>query len=452
MAINKIPSERTIAAWQPKPLERLCDGGGLSLKAAKVPGQRHAWRLDFINGTKRHTLSLGVYPCVGLEEARALASQVRQTLIEGNDPSMERRLYKAALRDRREAERRILAGEPAKHCFEDVARRWYATRAPEWMDSYGSRVLSRLERLVFPRIGKTPIADLQPPELLEMCRRIEERGTLETAHRVLEHTSCVFRFGVAEGVLTADPCRDLRGALKKPSVKHFPAITNPRVFAQLLRALPNHPGTPVVRAALQLAPLVFLRPGELRLATWDEFDLDNAMWLVPSMRMKRKKEHKLHGEPHYVPLSRQAVALLEDLFKLTGHTGVVFPAMGRANQCMSNATLNTALRRLGFGSEIVTGHGFRATARTLLHEVLGIDVDVIELQLAHSVKDMNGRAYNRTDFFAARADMMQKWADYIDDLRAGRADYRSNSALPEFVPVTRRRTGSPAQPVILAAA
>lgn len=170
------------------------------------------------------------------------------------------------------------------------------------------------------------------------------------------------------------------------------------------------------------------------------------------MRMKRKKEHKLHGEPHYVPLSRQAVALLEDLFKLTGHTGVVFPAMGRASKCMSNATLNTALRRLGFGAEIVTGHGFRATARTLLHEVLGIDVDVIELQLAHSVKDMNGRAYNRTDFFSARADMMQKWADYIDDLREGRADYRSHSALPEFVPVTQRRTVPPARPVILAAA
>lgn len=188
MAINKIPSERTIAAWQPKPLERLCDGGGLSLKAAKVPGQRHAWRFDYSTGTKRQTLSLGVYPLVSLEEARALASQVRQTLTEGHDPSMERKLYKAALRDRREAKRRLLAGEPAKNCFEDVARRWYATRAPDWMDSYGSRVLSRLERLVFPCIGKTPIAELQPPELLEMCRRIEERGTLETAHRVLEHT------------------------------------------------------------------------------------------------------------------------------------------------------------------------------------------------------------------------------------------------------------------------
>lgn len=175
------------------------------------------------------------------------------------------------------------------------------------MDSYGSRVPSRLERHVFPHIGKTPIAELQPRELLEMCRRIEERGTPETAYRVLKNTSCVFRFGVAEGVLTVDPCRDLRGALKKSSVKHFPAIVKPRDFAKLLRALPNHPGTPVVRAALQLAPLVFLRPGELRLATWDEFDLDNAMWLVPSIRMKCNKERNLHGEPHYVPLCRQVL-------------------------------------------------------------------------------------------------------------------------------------------------
>lgn len=196
MAVNKIPSERTIADWQPKPLERLSDGG-LSLKAAKAPGQRHAWRFDYINGNKRQALSLGGYPFVGLEEARALASQVRQTLVERNDPSKERRLYKAALRDRREAERRFLAGEPAKNCFEDVARRWYATRAPDWMDSYGSRVLSRLERLVFPCIGKTTIAELQPPELLEMCRRIGGAVNVrDSAPGAGAHVLCVrFRRG-----------------------------------------------------------------------------------------------------------------------------------------------------------------------------------------------------------------------------------------------------------------
>lgn len=438
MANEMITSDRTIELWRPKPLARLTDGYGLSLKAAQVPGRRHGWRFDYSFEMKRKTLSLGTYPFVNLALAREKAHEARRLLANGIDPSADRQKHKKAFREKMEAERRLLAGEPPKDSFEDVARRWHATRSPDWVEAQSRRVLRRLEIHVFPRIGRMPIASVEPPNLLEMCRHIQKQGTLETAHRALEHSSNVFRFGIAESLLKQDPCRDLRGALQKPVAKHFAAITKPRELAGLLRALSTYSGTPVVRAALQLAPMLFLRPGELRNARWEEFDLDNAMWFIPSVRMKRTKVNKLNGDPHFVALPRQAVAILEELFKLTCHTGFVFAAMGRRGRCMSNATVNTAMRKLGYASEVVTGHGFRATARTLLHEVLRVDKDIIELQLAHEVQDANGRAYNRTEFLEARREMMQKWADYLDDLREGRADYRRHAVLPEFVPVTNR--------------
>lgn len=273
-----------------------------------------------------------------------------------------------------------------------------------------------------------------------MCRRIELQGSLETAHRALEHCSNICRFAIAETLLLTDPCRDLRGALEKPTPKHFAAITKPRGLATLLKAIHAYHGSMVVRSALRLAPMVFLRPGELRQTTWAEFDLDNGIWLVPSMRMKRTElQKKENGQPHFVSLPRQAAEILESLWCLTGPEGFVFPAEGRAGRPMSDGTMNAALRSLGYPSNVVTAHGFRATARTLIAEVLSIDPAVVELQLAHQVKDANGSAYNRTEFIEKRRVMMQTWADYLDALREGRADLRSHAAFPEFRPVTMTR-------------
>lgn len=446
MAIELIENDGVIETWKPtRPLQRLSDGGALYLLASRVPGRRHAWRLDYTFEGKRATLSLGVYPKVDLQLAREKAREIQSLVARDINPSTQRKLKRASLVEALDVERRVLKGEPPKNSFEDVARRWYAVRENEWMISYGSKVIRRLECHVFPHIGQQQIASIEPPEILAVCRRIESLGTVETAHRTLEHCSNVFRFGIAEHLLRTDPCRDLRGALKKPVVKHFAAITKPRELAALLQAIHGYSGSFVTRSALKLAPMLFQRPGELRQARWEEFDLDNAIWFVPSMRMKRTKVQKETGDPHYVPLPRQAVAVLEELYRLTGKTDFVFPAEGRKTRSMSDGTVNAALKSLGYASDIATGHGFRATARTLLREALSVDFEIIELQLAHEVRDPNGRAYNRAEFLDARKAMMQKWADYLDELREGRSDYRTHAGLPEFIPVTKRRTtGAPA--------
>lgn len=436
MALEVIKSEKVIEALKPG-AGRLTDGGGLYMLPFANGGQ-HGWRFDYSFEGKRKTISLGVFPAVDLKEARERAKVARKQVATGIDPSEERKLVRAALAAQREAERRTLAGEAPVGSFEEVARRWYTKNEADWTDTYAPKVLRRLELHVFPYIGARPIASIEPPAVLEVCRRIEDQGTLETAHRALEHCSNVFRFAIAERLLPSDPCRDLRGALKKPVVKHFAAITDPLQLAGLLKATYAYQGTMAVRAALKLAPMLFLRPGELRQARWEEFDLDNGMWFVPSMRMKRIKAEKLSGDPHYVPLPRQAVAILEELFCLTSATGFVFPAEGRPGRTMSNGTVNAALRVLGYPATVVTGHGFRATARTLIADVLSLDVAAVEMQLAHEVKDMNGDAYNRAKYILARQEIMQAWADYLDELREDRADLRRHAVLPAFKPVTSR--------------
>lgn len=319
MAIQLIESDRTIEAWKPeKPLERLSDGAGLFLLASRVPGRRHAWRLDYTFEMKRQTISLGVYPKVTLALARKEALKAQQMAASGTNPSVDRKEKKAAILAQREEERRALNGVAPKNSFEDVARRWYETRKSDWMDSHGSRVIRRLEIHVFPQIGRKLIASIEPPEVLEACRRIQKKGTIETAHRALEHASNVFCFGVGEGLLKADPCRDLKNLLQKHRPTHFAAITDPRELAELIRATRTYQGTAVVHAALQLMPMLFLRPGELRNARWDNFDLHNGQWLVPSECMKRTKQGKIDGDVHYVPLARQAVRILEGLWQLTG--------------------------------------------------------------------------------------------------------------------------------------
>lgn len=384
-----------------------------------MKGGSHGWRLDYAIAGRRKTLSLGTYPDTGLSLARRKAGDARKLISEGLDPSDARKLSKAQAEQQREANRRADAGLPAADSFEAMAREWHDTRRGEWSLSYADKVLARLVADVFPYIGRRPIAGVTAPELLEVLRRIEARGVIETAHRAHETCSQVFRYAVGAGKVASDPARDLKGLLRKPLVQHFPAIVKPERLAELLRACDGYAGTTVVRTALRLAPMLMLRPGELRQAEWDEIDLDAAEWTVPAARMKREKAGKLHGAPHLVPLPRQAVEALRELHALTGDGKMVFRGERHHERAMSENTINAALRTMGFPADEVTGHGFRATARTMLAERLGVAETVIEAQLAHSVKDSLGRAYNRTEFVEQRRAMMQAWADFLDRLRTG---------------------------------
>jgi integrase len=272
---------------------------------------------------------------------------------------------------------------------------------------------------LLPYVGTHQLAELTAPDLLKQARRIEARGAVETAYRALKIAGNVFRHGVQHGYCESDPTRDLKGAVVLPVAKHRAAVTDPGKLGELLRAIDAYQGTPVVRAALALAPLVFVRPGELRKAEWAEIDLDNATWTIPAARMKGRLKAKLTGPAHIVPLAPQALAIIRDLKPLTGAGRFLFPSPLSAERPLSDNGVLSALRRMGFGKEEMTGHGFRATARTILAERLNIDAAVIEAQLAHAVGDALGRAYNRTNFIEQRRDMMKKWADYLDRLREG---------------------------------
>ncbi|MCB8748939.1 tyrosine-type recombinase/integrase [Rhodoferax sp. U2-2l] len=435
MAVKLIKSDRVIQALKPGS-QRLNDGGGLHLLPF-ANGMSHYWRLDYTFEGKRKTLSLGVYPKTGLAEARSKAEKAWASLAMGVNPSQERQAQRTAIQVSLEAEQRQQKGLPAIGTFEEVARRWFSVKKSQWMETYSSKVIRRLELHGFPQFGNLALSVITPKTVLAACRRVEDNDTLETAHRLREHCSSVFRFAIAEGADLRDPCQDIRDALKKPAVCHFGAVTNPDVLAEMLRAIDAYRGSLVVRTALQLATMLMVRPGELRLAKWDEFDLDNGLWYIPSMRMKRTKEEKENGQPHLVPLPKQAVGLLESLFMRTGSTGQTFPAEGRAGRFMSENTLNVALRAMGYASDEATAHGFRATARTMIVELLQFPESVVEMQLAHAVKDANGTAYNRTEFLKKRFEMMQAWADYLDDLRLGRSKI-VHPVLPKFNPVSRR--------------
>lgn len=419
MARDLISGDAAIKAIKPgDPRKRLSDGGGLYLRLF-VKGGSHGWRLDYSVQGLRKNISLGTYPGTSLAVARRKADEARALVSQGIDPSAARRSAKQAAELQREVERRAEAGLPPAGSFEAVAREWHATRRDAWSTSYADKVLARLVADVFPYIGRRPIAEVTAPELLTVLRRIESRGVVETAHRAHESCSQVFRYAVGQGLVASDAARDLKGLLRKPQARHFPAITKPDRLAELLRACDAYAGTPVVRAALRLAPMLLLRPGELRHAQWAEIDLEAGQWEIPAARMKRELAGKLHGAPHLVPLPRQAVEVLRDLEPLTGGGAYVFRGERHHERPMSENTVNAALRAMGFPADEVTGHGFRATARTMLAERLGVDDAVIEAQLAHSVKGGLGRAYNRTEFAAQRRSMMQTWADYLDRLRKG---------------------------------
>jgi len=395
------------AKAEAKPV-RMNDGGGLYLLIQ--PSGAKWWRLDYSIGGKRKTLSLGVYPAVPLTTARKRAVDARQLVADATDPSNVRREAKREQNKALDAERRIESGEPPLGSFEEVAREWFAKQSPTWAASHADKIIARLENDVFPWLGGKAIAEISAPDVLSVLRRIEGRGTNDTAHRASGNISQIMRYGIATGRAERDPVPDLRGAL--PPLRHdnFASITEPAQVAELMRAMDAFSGTFVVKSALLLAPRLFVRPGELRKAEWAGFDFDKAEWRY--FVTKTKKDHS-------VPLASQAVAMLRELHALTGHGRYVFPGRD-PRKPMSEAAVNAALRRMGYDTKTeITGHGFRAMARTILHEELGVKPEVIEHQLAHKVPDALGTAYNRTKFLKERKVMMQQWADYLDKLRAG---------------------------------
>jgi integrase len=378
--------------------QRLFDGGGLYLEVSPAGGKW--WRLKYRFGGKEKRLSLGIYPDTGLADARDKRDAARKLLAAGFDPGEQRKAVKASGEER------------AANSFEVVAREWHAKQSATWVELHASRIMLRLENDVFPWLGSRPIADVTAKELLATVNRIVDRGAVESAHRVLQNCGQVLRYAIATGRAERNPAADLRGALPPVKQTHLAAIIEPNAIGGLLRAMDAYNGSLVTKCALRLAPLVFVRPGELRQAEWAEFDLDGAQWNIPAEKMKMR-------EPHLVPLAPQAVAILRELQALTGRGRYVFPSARSPQRPMSNNAVLSALRRMGYATDEMSGHGFRAMARTVLDEVLHFRPDYIEHQLAHAVKDPNGRAYNRTAHLPERRKMMAGWADYLDTLKVG---------------------------------
>ena len=374
----------------------LFDGGGLYLLVTPSGGK--LWRFKYRFNNKEKKLAFGSYPEISLLDARRRRDDARRLLANSVDPGDVRKAQKQA-------------NIPETETFEVIAREWHTRFISTWTTGHAETIMSRLERDLFPWIGKRPIAAIKAPELLTVLRRVESRGALESAHRIRTICGQVFRYAVATGRAERDPSADLKGALPQPQEKHRAAITDPAEVGKLLRAIDGYQGSFIVKCALQIAPLVFVRPGELRHAEWAEIDFENAQWNIPAGKMKMK-------EPHLVPLSKQAIEILTELKKLTGSGRYVFP--GRTSQRpMSDNAILAALRNMGYPKEEMSGHGFRAMARTILDEVLQVRPDFVEHQLAHAVRDPNGRAYNRTAHLNERIKMMQMWADYLDGLRVG---------------------------------
>lgn len=388
-----------------KPRTRLADSGGLYLEVS--PGGSKRWFWKYRKDRKEYRLALGSYPEVGLTAARRARDAAKLQRAGGSDPVQARKVQK------------LKAVNPEGDTFKAVALEWYEKQEPLWSEAHATRAKRQFERDLFPWLGERRLTEIEPVELLAALRKVEERGAVETADRGLMLARQVWRYGVATGRVRRDITADLKGALTPYRGKHFSAITDPVRFGELLRAIKGYKGGPIVRAALQLAPMLFQRPGELRGAAWSEVDLDGALWTIPAARMKRNKDGKENGAPHLVPLPAQAVRILEVLKPYTESTGLVFPGERQRDKPISENSVRTALIAMGYTPDIQTWHGFRATARTMLAERLECDPLVIEAQLAHSVRDANGRAYNRTTYLKQRVKLMQQWADYLDTLAAG---------------------------------
>jgi integrase len=379
--------------------QKLVDGGGMYLLLK--PDDSRYWRMDYRHGGKRKTLALGVYPTVTLADARQRREDARRLLANGTDPG-ERR--KQAKQEAKEAER------PTGDTFEAVAREWMARQDVAEVTANKTRWI--METFLFPEIGGLSLSAITSRVLLDALRTIEVTGKLETAKRAKIKAGQVFRYAVLEGKAENDPTNALRGALKSPAGKHHAAVTDPARIGELLRAIDGFTGQFVTLKALQLAPLVFVRPGELRAAEWAEFDLEGAIWRIPAERMKMKAAH-------LVPLSTQAVEILRDLHPLTGDARYLFPGLRTTSRPMSENTINAALRRLGYSGEEMTGHGFRSMAAVRLNE-MGWKPDAIERQLAHAETNKVREAYTHAaQYLDERTRMMQAWADYLENLKNG---------------------------------
>jgi integrase len=376
---------------------KLADTDGLYLLVAPAGGKY--WRFDYRYAGKRKTLALGTYPEISLQDARGRLCDARKAIAHDIDPGEQKKAKKQAQTN-------------IENSFEVVAREWHGKNKSIWTPGHADTNMDRLERDVFPWLGQQPISEIKAPDVLRVLRRVESRGAIETAHRVKSLCGQVFRYAVATGRADSDPTASLKGALPAVKVTHRAAITEPTKFADLLRAIDGYEGSFVVKCALRFQALTFVRPGELRHAEWSEIDLDAGQWNIPAEKMKLRL-------PHVVPLSTQAVDILKELEPLTGRGRYVFPNGRGFSRPLSDNSVLAALRTMGFTKEQMTGHGFRAAARTILDEVLNQRVDLIEHQLAHAVKDPNGRAYNRTAHLPTRQKMMQLWADYIDGLKSG---------------------------------
>jgi integrase len=389
-------TDKAIRALKPKEKPyKVADGLGLHLRVQ--PNGVLLWRFKYRLAGKEQLVALGKYPEVSLALARERRDSLRKTLSAGIDPASQRRAMKVA------------QANAAANSFEVVAQEWFEKNAPRWVPKHSVKIKERLKRDVYPFIGSRPISDISPSDVLGVLRRIEGRGAVETAHRALGNISMVFRYAVATERVTSDPCRDLRGALAPKVTRHFSAITDPKQIPALLARIDGYGGTLIVRCALRLNPLLFVRPGELRSARWADIDLEAGEWRFIASKTK---------QPHIVPLASQAIAILRELQPFTGHRELVFPGERSPLRPISENTVNAALRSLGIPREEMTGHGFRAMARTILEEQLRKPAHLIEAQLAHVVRDANGRAYNRTTHLEERKKMMQEWADYLDALRS----------------------------------
>ncbi|MBE1162525.1 tyrosine-type recombinase/integrase [Dyella acidiphila] len=385
----------TVLKVKSAPLGKHFDGGGLYLH---VTESGRYWRMKYRHSGKEKLLALGVFPEVSLAEARKRRDEARALLRDGTDPGQVKRQEKVA------------NAEATANTFGAIAEEWLAKQqnmSPATLE----KARWTFDSLVNPWIGNRPISEIDAPEMLKLLQRIEERGAHETAHRTKQRCGQIFRYAIATGRARHDPTADLRGALTPAKVKHRAAITGPARVGELLRAIEGYTGGLVVRTALKLAPLLFVRPGELRQAEWAEFDLDAGQWRIPASKMKMR-------ELHIVPLPTQAVVALQELQPLTGRGRYVFPGERSRQRPMSEAAVNAALRRMGFDKDTMTGHGFRAMASTRLNE-MGWSADVIERQLAHAERNKVRAAYNRAQYLAERKKMMQGWADYLDSLRVG---------------------------------
>lgn len=374
---------------------RLSDEKGMYLEVTPKGGKY--WRMKYRYCGKEKRLALGVYPDVTLKNARALRDEARRKLADNIDPLAQRKIIK------------LTKNAAAENSFKVVGLEWFEKQKPTWAENHWSKVERMMARDLLPYLGNRPVNEISPPELLAVLRRIESRGALESAKRTKQIAGQIFRYAVATGRCERDPSRDLTGALATPIKKHRSAVTNPKEVGPLLNALEGYKGTAVVNAALRLAPLTFVRPGELRNAKWAEIDFDEAEWRYYITKTK---------VDHVVPLSTQAIAILKDLQPLTCNSEYVFPCARSIHRPMSNNAVLAAMRRMGISKDEMCGHGFRSMARTIMDEILHIRPDLLEHQLAHAVKDVHGRAYNRTSHLPERKKMMQAWADCLDTLKA----------------------------------